>query len=417
VTMNLRRSLRMSLRQFRRYPVRTALTTVGVVMGVGAVVTFTTLGLGLEAAVTGTLVGDSQAVVTASTTTQDPDEQLPTVGQGGARVFTGRDVAELRNTTGVSAVIPLDTVGVTVRDGSRGYRQRLVVTPRSYFSLGRLEFLDGRPYRAGAGEVVLNEDAVAALDGELSVGTELVVARNGRQRTVTVVGIVGTSNPLARLTGRAGAPQVYAPPSLFGPRTVQSPTTDTSQPAYSWLFVRATPRADVEAVNGRVDGYLRGASDAGRLLSPTQRFDVATAADWTDRVDDITSQLTSYILAVGVTAVAIGAVGIMNLLLVSVSERTRAIGVMRAVGATRRDVVGLFLAEAALIGLLGSAAGVVAGVAAGYAGVRLLAFPFRLPLRWLATAAAIGLTVSLLAGVYPAWRAARLDPVEALRGE
>jgi len=415
--MNLRRCLRMSLRQFRRYPVRTVLTTVGVVMGVGAVVTFTTLGLGLEGAVVGTVVGDRQGVVTASTTTQDPDEQLPTVGQGGARVFTAQDLAELRNTTGVAGVIPLDQVGVRIRHGGQAYRQRLVLTPRSYFSLGRLEFVTGRPYRTGASEVVLNEDAVEALDGDVSVGTELVVARNGEPRTVTVVGVVGTSNPLAALTGRSGAPRMYGQPSLFDPGTVQSPTAGTSQPAYSWLFVRAEPGADVAAVNRRVGSYLRGESDARRLLSDTQRFDVASAADWTDRVDAITSQLTSYILAVGLMSVAIGAVGIMNLLLVSVSERTRAIGVMRAVGATRRDVLQLFLTEAALIGLLGSVLGLAVGVGVGYAGVRLLAFPFRLPLRWLATAAAIGLGVSLLAGVYPAWRAARLDPVEALQEE
>lgn len=415
--MNTRRSLRMSLRQFRRYPVRTALTTVGVVMGVGAVVAFTTLGMGLEASVTQTVVGDRQGVVTASTTTQDPDEQLPTVGQGGARVFTARDIGELRNTAGVDGVIPLDRLGVTVVGGGKRYKQRVVLTPQSYFSLGRLEFVDGRPYRAGAGEVVLNEDAIEAIDREIAAGAELVVSRNGERRTVTVVGIVGTSNPLARLTGRSGAPTMYAPPSLFTPRTVESPTTGTSQPAYSWLFVRAEPGTDVGALEGRVGSYLREDSDARRMLSDTQRFDVASAADWTDRVDDITSQLTKYILAVGITSVAIGAVGIMNLLLVSVSERTRAIGVMRAVGATRRDVLRLFLTEAALIGLLGSLVGLAVGVVLGYAGVRLLAFPFRVPVRWLGTAAGIGLAVSLLAGVYPAWRAARLDPVEALQAE
>ena len=116
-------------------------------------------------------------------------------------------------------------------------------------------------------------------------------------------------------------------------------------------------------------------------------------------------------------ALIVGAIGIANIMLVSVTERTREIGIMKAVGARNRDVMGLFLAEATVLGGAGAVVGLPLGLAVAYGATAYAEVSFTPAYAWLAIAVGVGLGVGVVAGLYPAWRAARVDPIDALRYE
>jgi putative ABC transport system permease protein len=102
---------------------------------------------------------------------------------------------------------------------------------------------------------------------------------------------------------------------------------------------------------------------------------------------------------------------------VSVTERTREIGIMKAVGARKRDIVQLFLVESVILGAIGALLGVLVGLGFGFLAVGLIGWPMTYPLDWITIAVAVGIIVGVLSGLYPAWSAARVDPIEALRHE
>ncbi|HUV52272.1 MAG TPA: ABC transporter permease, partial [Dehalococcoidia bacterium] len=145
---------------------------------------------------------------------------------------------------------------------------------------------------------------------------------------------------------------------------------------------------------------------------------IRTEADILDISNNITSMIQLALVAIAGISLLVGGIGIANVMLVTVSERTREIGVMKAVGARNRMVLMVFLFEACVIGLLGGVLGLVLATIASFTSVPLLFnVPGSLPLEWAAIAIGICLAISLLSGLYPAIRASKMDPVEALRSE
>jgi putative ABC transport system permease protein len=158
---------------------------------------------------------------------------------------------------------------------------------------------------------------------------------------------------------------------------------------------------------------------AARHLDFTEAdtFDIVTP----DAVNRLREQIfgTISIVAIGVTSIAlvVGGIVIMNIMLVSVTERTREIGVRKALGARRTDIIEQFLAESTLLSLIGGAIGVGAAWGLGRLVTALLSLPTALPIGWTIAALAVSAGVGLFFGIYPAWRAAKLDPIVALRAD
>ena len=113
----------------------------------------------------------------------------------------------------------------------------------------------------------------------------------------------------------------------------------------------------------------------------------------------------------------VGAFGIANIMLVSVTERTKEIGIMKANGARNREIMGLFLAESVLLGLAGAVIGIPIGLAIGFGASVYADVGFTIPYGWVVVATTMGVVTGIVSGLYPAWRAARVDPIDALRYE
>jgi putative ABC transport system permease protein len=411
--MDLGESIRMSLRTIRGHKLRSALTTLGIVIGIAAVITFVTLGASLKTEVVGQF-GDTQANRVYLIATPDEDGGPP--ASAAQPVFTEQDITNLEQLEGVSTVIPRGTIPISSINHRNDTIARDQVTATTPALFADAEFESGGSFTESRPGMVINRPAAQLFAENLSVGDEVTLTRRtGEPINVTVVGILGEDAALNPLAGFATQPRFYLSTEYYD-TVVESPSLGVTQRVYPQVTVAAENPAETDAVKQRVRQYL-DASDASQLAPDSYDVTARTNEDIVDRVKTVVNRLTQFVTGIAVIALIVGAIGIANIMLVSVRERTKEIGIMKAVGAQNRDVLQLFLVEAILLGALGAVLGTPLGIAGGYAAVWYAELPLTLAWEWFVVAVVIGVLVGVLAGLYPAWSATRVDPVDALRYE
>ncbi|WP_336362368.1 ABC transporter permease [Halalkalicoccus salilacus] len=413
--MNLREAFSMSWRAIRSSPLRSTLTTLGVIIGVAAVITFVILGASLQADVVGE-VGGGEAERVYVWNGHEEAEARP--GSGSRPAFTEHDLDQLRSMEGVSTVSPYSPIRVNHVEhaGDTVASNDAVATDPEYFAEGEIE--EGRAFESGEPEVVMTPLAAEQFEQDVGVGDTVTVAfEDGSEAEVRVVGILEDSTSRGPFEGFGESGRIYLPADPFYLTTVESPAAGTDQRAYPSAVVVANDPETVTDVRARTEAYLTDGSDAAALLPSEFAVEVRTNQDVLDRLNSLLTTLTGFVTGVALISLLVGSIGIANVMLVSVTERTREIGIMKTVGARNRDVLGLFLVEAIVLGAIGAIVGTAVGFGAGYLAATLLELPFVAPLEWAAVAVVVGPLVGALSGLYPAWNAARTDPIEALRYE
>jgi putative ABC transport system permease protein len=410
-------ALRIATRSIRAHRLRSGLTVVGMVIGIASVVAFATFGASVQAAVIGD-IGETNAN-NVFVTPASVDDDSP----GGAElaatrpVFTAIDVDRLREQPGVEAVIPQGVIGLssaTYGSDTIAQRQATATVSETFTDANTVA---GRGFESGAEEAVLNEAAARSFERNVTVGSTLrLTLASGETRNVTVVGIVsGTRGGFLSGFGDA-TPRIFLPVDPFYTTVVESPSVGADVQVYPQLTVIATPDA-VPAVKDRTEAYLTGDSDATRLLGEGVEIRVQTSGDVVGAIQDVISQITRFVTGIAVISLVVAAIGIANITLVSVTERTKEIGIMKSVGATNRDTMQLFLTESVLLGTTGAVLGVPVGLAVAWGAARFADVALTLAVDWMAFAVVVGVGVGIVAGLYPAWRAASVDPIDALRYE
>jgi len=408
--MKLRESVRISWRAIASHKLRSTLTTLGVIIGVGAVIVFMVMGGALAANFTGEfedLYGEDAVLFVQ---TETPIEGGFGIQFSEAPIYTEHDVAELERRDGVAFVAPIgsiDAVQTTVGDDRLTGGVSVRATTAEGFRFD--EFREGRAFDPGANEAVLNVQASRA-HGGVSVGDEITyTTADGERHTFVVSGLIVEdflSQPAS----------MYVPTDPYYTTAVDTPR-GTTERGYPMLVIGAE---DIDSLSTAQDGaqaYLRGPSDANALKSDGDTIRVQTIDDLVGQITALLDQLTVFVGGIAAIALVVGAIGIANIMIVSVVERTREIGIMKAVGATNRDIVQLFLIEAVVLGIVGSLVGVALGLGVGAIAVAVLGWPMVYPLDWIAIAVVVGIGVGVVAGLYPAWRAANVDPIVALSRE
>ncbi|GAB3683464.1 ABC transporter permease [Salinarchaeum chitinilyticum] len=411
--MNLRESLRISWRAITGHKLRSTLTTIGIVIGIGSIIAFMVLGGAFEEEALGGFDTDDQSFVLVQTqgnveggfgfqTFQDP-------------IYTQHDVEQIEAMDGVEYVDPDGTIPASQVRHANGSTVSFTVRisrPESFRKNVTGSFVAGEAF-AGPGEAVIDTELAESLGGNVSVGDEIQVSfTDGTRETFTVSGIFALDN---QAPGTDTA--IYVPADPYYNQTVET-SRGTEELAYTSLTIWVESIEDIEDVRSSVDAYFSsGESDAEQLVDDDKRIAVQTLDDLLSQVGEIFDQVTILIAGIAGIALIVGAIGIANIMIVSVTERTREIGIMKAVGARQRDIVQLFLVESLILGIFGAIGGVALGIGGGYLLVTLAGFPMIYPLDWVVIAVFVGIGVGIVSGLYPAWRAARVDPIEALRRE
>ena len=397
-------TIRVALASMRGSLFRSALTMLGVIIGVAAVIAMLALGRGAQRAVDEQLAALGADVLTVTTGMRWM--------QGVAREqqsLTVKDAEAIaRDARYISAVVPEQTGREQVRYGARNLNVQLIGTHRNHADVNGFRIAHGRMFTAA-------DDAarrrVAVLGGEIPellevpaaalIGATLVV----KNIPFEVIGV----------HGRKGAIGFMNPDSAVFIPLATSQFRVTGEERIQNISVRVAPGSEqaramveIERVLRREHGLLPGRDNDFTLLD--RRQFLATQQQ--------TTEILGFLLA-GIAGVSlvVGGIGIMNIMLVTVTERTREIGIRKAVGATRGNILRQFLVESVTLCLLGGLIGMLLGVATA----RLLAelAGWQTFVTWQSLVLAFGFSagVGLVFGLWPARRAARLDPIEALRHE
>lgn len=396
-------TLMLSLRSIRRNLMRSFLTILGIVIGVSAVITMVTLGNGATLAIQNQISGLGTNLLQVR-----PGQRMGP-GSGGAPSFKETDAdAIAQQIGGVAAVAPEGRSGGSVVAGGRNWSSSIMGSTNAWLQTGNWTVQSGREFssaelRAGAAVCIIGSTIQRELfAGQNAVGQMLRV----RAFTCEVVGVLGSKGQGA--FGNDQDDLVLLPLKTLQRRVTGSTRVQT-------LLVSMQDGSDPERVKASVTQLLR----ERRKLAPgdEDNFNVLDTKQLADTLSGTTRVLTTLLGAVAAVSLLVGGIGIMNIMLVSVTERTREIGLRLAIGALEREVLLQFLIEAVVLAALGGLIGIVLATGASLllsrvmdvpyvfnAGVNLMSFVF---------SAGIG----VLFGYFPARRAARMDPIEALRHE
>jgi putative ABC transport system permease protein len=406
--MMLWENLKMALVSLGSSKLRTFLTMLGIIIGVSAVVAILAIGDGVKANIQSAITG----VVNANAIDISPGS-MGGKGAGaassglGASTLTQKDVTALSKLTHVTAVAPLSLVSGVIANGTQTAPGALLIATVPQFSQTQtLNFSGGHFLTASDANqhvVVLGGQAKQLLFGNADAVGQTVTIRG---LPFTVVGTLKTSDSgAASLTGSSFDNAAYIP---FSTATTFS---GGSTPQIIRILIQVDSSTNVNSV----------ASSAKSALDVTHGgqndFSVLTQKDILSTVDTVLNLLTTFIVAIASISLLVGGIGIMNIMLVSVTERTREIGLRKAIGASSGTVLAQFLIEAVVISVIGGLLGILAAVGqANLAGKLAHITPVFTP-GAITLAVGVSAAVGIIFGIAPAIKAARKRPIQALKAE
>ena len=394
----------LSLREIRRNLMRSFLTVLGIVIGVAAVITMVTLGNGATQA-----VSDQISSLGSNLLMIRPGQRLGPVGDSGQQAFKEADAQALATqVAGIRAVAPSQGAAVVAVYGGRNWATRVTGTTNDYLQTNNWRVASGRSFteveeRSGASVCLVGETIRAQLFGaEDPLGAQLRV----KQFSCQVIGLLAAK-------GQAAMGQDQDDTIVMPLHTVQRRLTGSQN--VGTLLVSVADGADGERVKRGITQLLR---ERRKLAENDEdNFNIMDTRQIAETLSGTTRVMTTLLGAVAGVSLLVGGIGIMNIMLVSVTERTREIGVRLAIGALEREVLLQFLVEAVVLSSVGGLIGVALALAASTLLASLMQVPLLFSPGIIALAFAFSAAIGVVFGFFPARRAAQLDPIEALRHE
>lgn len=390
---------------------RSMLTMLGIIIGVGAVVLMTGVGKSMEGVILGQIssLGSKSMVIFPGGPPQGGESQVV----AGFDSLTFSDIDALERLSSVQTIAPIIFVPGEVSYGRETSVATVLGTVPNFFLNQSIRIEEGRPMIesdvAGAKAIaILGPDVASDLfPGSSALGKKIKISG----RTFTVVGI---TESLGSQFFQNADERMYVPLSLA--------KTITGQKYMSYVTLQATESfslafEEVKSVLRYRHGINNPEDDPDK-----DDFIVRSSEQANQILGTVSISLTLFITLIASISLVVGGIGIMNIMLVAVSERTREIGLRKAIGAKRRDILLQFLIEAVLLTLIGGLIGMAIGVGFAYIGAQIVhrfleSYLFALSVPAIGVAIGVAAGTGLLFGIYPAKKAAELKPIEALRYE
>jgi putative ABC transport system permease protein len=395
----------LAMREIRRNVLRSSLTALGIIIGVASVIIMVTLGNGATAQVTADIANMGSNMLSVM-----PGQRVgPGGASGSAKPFRRQDVDALgRDVPSITAVAPVSTIGLSVISGARNRSTTITGTTNEYFESGNWRLANGRWFsdselRSGAAVCIIGQTTRAELLGTTdAIGSRLRL----RSLACSVIGVLQSK-------GKSNFGQDRDDTVVIPIRTMQRRLTGNDDIHQVQLSVRQS----VSSEKAQQDIYRLMRERRHIARDADDDFSIMDQQEIANTISGTTRTLTALLAAVAAISLLVGGIGIMNIMLVSVTERTREIGIRLAIGAFERDVLTQFLIEAVVLSVFGGAIGISLALGASFAVARALSLPFALDYSIVALAFAFSAAVGVVFGFFPARRAASLNPIDALRHE
>jgi len=404
--MLIRETVFLAVRAIRRNVLRSSLTILGIVIGVAAVISMVTVGSGATQKVTDDISGLGSNILHVRT-------GQGMRGPGGARssadAFTLEDVAAIRNSiAGLVAVAPNSQTSKQAIAGNANWSTTVIGTTNDYLLANNWSMQDGRQFadneiKAGGGVCLIGQTVKEEIFGD-----ESPLGKTIRLDTIAfkVIGLLdekGQSN-----FGQDQDDIVIIPIKTLQRRMAGNTDVDS-------IIVSVKDGVSTSTVQSSIEELLR--ERRGIKQGDDDDFHVRDMKEIIETVTGTTTVLTALLSAVAGVSLLVGGIGIMNIMMVSVTERTREIGTRLAIGALENDVLLQFLVEAVVLTSFGGLAGIVVGLSAAGLICHVIGVPFVFTPGIIVTAFLVSAFVGMVFGYFPARKAASMNPIEALRYE
>ena len=393
------------------HKLRSSLTMLGIVIGVAAVIALMSIGKGATASILSNIEGIGSNLITISPGASTFGGVRSAAGT--IRTLTMEDAEAIsEQVPSISAVAPYYSSNLQLVVGGENVNTRVTGTTPEYQEVQNLEIANGvffseYNYQRGTKVVVLGANVKETLFTDVNpVGQQI---RMG-SIIVRVVGVLESKG------GMFGSPDdAILIPLTALQQTVAQPRTTQGERIVSAIALTVSDEGQADYVVGEITSLLRTRHRLGPNIDDD--FNIISMEEISSMLSEATGTLTLLLGAIAAISLLVGGIGVMNIMLVSVLERTREIGIRKALGARERDIWGQFLIEAVFLTLAGGIIGVILGwvVSAAVNTTGLMTTIVTIDIVILAVSVSVG--IGLFFGFYPAWNASRLNPIDALRSE
>lgn len=390
-------NIKLALKSMLANKMRTFLSLLGIVIGVGSVVAILTLGSSASGSITESL--ESGGIDTISLTATPSAKNYDTFDE-----LLGQELQE--NIDGIINVINISSTRARVRNGQVIKTSTVYGVSSDYYSEVNYEIAEGQWFTAEDNTdrhqvVVLGSSIAESLfpDGD-AVGQTVNLFRDQRSKSYKVIGVMQSKD--ASFTASYND-SLYIPYNTFNQRLLNSPYVGN-------YTIKVADGYNAVTVSDNISSYLD-------MLVGSDNFYVFSQANLTEIASSITGTFGTFLAAIAGISLLVGGIGIMNIMLVSVAERTREIGIRKALGASPRVIRGQFITEAIVLTMVGGLLGIALGTVISYLVCNLVNWSFAISVSSYVISMGFSSLIGLFFGWYPAKKASKLDPIEALNYE
>jgi len=393
------------------HKLRSSLTMLGIVIGITAVIALMSIGRGVEAEIISQIesLGSNLIFITPGWTT----EEEAWAAAGSAQTLTQEDAAAIaEQVPSVSSVAPVLASNLQLIVGGENVRAQVFGVTPEHMQVNNLEIAHGAffteyDYQRGAKVAVLGSDVKETLFGDADpIGQQMWMGGI----VVRVIGVLESKEAME------GSPNdnIFIPLTTFQ-QTVYQPRTAQGDHVVHYITLTVSEGEQGDYVIDEITELLRSRHQLA--ANADDDFEIISMEEIIETVSEITGTIAIFLGAIAGISLLVGGVGVMNIMLVSVTERRREIGILKALGATGRDIWTQFLMEAAFLTLAGGIIGIALGWGLSYIVSSVGQIPSVVTADIVILAVSVAVGIGLFFGFYPAWQASRLNPIEALRSE